>query len=74
LPSQLIGDLYSFRQRMDHSSSAVLNTTERIGSLATLAERWRASVATFYLPGDAYQNPSSVNKGEMETIKFSYPS
>jgi hypothetical protein len=70
----MISDLYSFRQRMDHSSSAVLSTAERLGSLAALAERWRSSVATFYLPGDAHQSPFSANKSERETIKFSSPS
>jgi hypothetical protein len=54
----MIGDLYSFAQHIDHSSSAVLNTAEHIGSLATHAERWRASVVMFLLPGDTYQNPS----------------
>jgi hypothetical protein len=48
----MIGDLYSFAQCIDQSSSAVLNTAERIGSLATQAERWRSSVATFLLPGE----------------------
>ncbi|HZU00914.1 MAG TPA: hypothetical protein VFA10_14700 [Ktedonobacteraceae bacterium] len=50
----MIADLYSFAQHIDHSSSSVLSTAEHIGSLATHAERWRASVAMFLLPTEAY--------------------
>lgn len=74
IADSMIGDLYAFRQRMDHSSSTVLSTAERVGSLAALAERWRSSVATFYLPGETHQNPFSVSKNQREPSKFSSPS
>lgn len=52
LAESIIGDLYTFAQRLHHSSTDVLDTAERIGSLITLAEQWRNSVAAFQLPED----------------------
>ena len=48
-------DLHTLAQHIHHSSTDILNIAERTNSLVPLAERWRDSVAAFYLPGDGYQ-------------------
>ena len=62
IAESMIGDLYAFAQQIHQSSTAVLSTAERVDSLATQAENWRTSVAVFHLPGEAYQNPSSIKE------------
>jgi methyl-accepting chemotaxis protein len=49
LAESMIEGLYIFAQRIHESSTQVLNTAERVGSLITLAEQWRSSVASFQL-------------------------
>jgi methyl-accepting chemotaxis protein len=49
LAESMIEGLYVFAQRIHESSTQVLSTAERVGSLVTLAEQWRSSVASFQL-------------------------
>jgi hypothetical protein len=51
----MVGDLHTFAQHIHHSSAGILNMAERTNSLVPLAERWRNSVAAFYLPGEDAQ-------------------
>lgn len=60
MAESMIEGLYLFAQRIHESSTQVLNTAERVGSLVTLAEQWRSSVASFQLV-DGERTPQAWN-------------
>ncbi len=72
LAESVIGDLYTFAQQIQQASTGVLKTAERISSLATLAERWRNSVASFQLPDDT-QDAFALEEGASEESWLSSP-
>ncbi|HLZ63261.1 MAG TPA: hypothetical protein VKR06_40530 [Ktedonosporobacter sp.] len=73
LAESIIGDLYTFAQRMHQSSTGVLNTAERIGALIALAEQWRNSVSAFELPGADYDQDAPLEEEDEGSIVFSIP-
>jgi methyl-accepting chemotaxis protein len=51
----MIEDLHTLAQHIHRSGATVLSIAERTNSLVPLAERWRNSIAAFYLPGEGDQ-------------------
>jgi len=48
----MITDFYTFAKRIHQSCSNVLQTTEQINALATLADQWYNATIAFHIPSD----------------------